>query len=118
MSVRKGLNAFRENHELLKEIGQGDWEKFCDYFVAHPLTWRYFVKFAIQARAKGKQKYSADSLMHRVRWECEIDGGQDEYVVNNNWVSIYARLLACKSPDFAEFFEFRKLKGKGIKEAA
>ena len=112
MSIRESLNVMRERSPILQDVHQGDWEAFVDYFCIHPMVWRYFVKFAVQARAKGKKRYSADSLMHRVRWECEIEGGEEEYKINNNHVSVFVILLAAKTPDFVDFFEFRVLRKK------
>lgn len=75
----------------------------------------HFVTFALQAiaraNARGRKRVSADSIMHRVRWE--IDGTwakSDGFKVNNDFVSRYARLFITHHPEHATFFETRQLK--------
>ena len=68
-----------------------------------------FHKFAAEIKHQGFRKYSADAILHRIRWHMQIDRGEREFVCNNNWTPILARWLMANYPaEFAGFFETRK----------
>lgn len=86
------------------------WDEFCAYHQANPLIWKLFQRFAEEIRAK-RTRYGAKSLMERIRWEIDLaTPAALEFKINNNYTSLYARMLAHKFPDrFSDFFEFREL---------
>ncbi len=57
----------------------------------HPEVWRYFNRFALQKIASGFRHYSADAVMHRVRWETEAGATDEGFKINNNHVAFYSR---------------------------
>jgi hypothetical protein len=69
-----------------------------------------FQQFALRAIATGVKRYSADAILHRIRWEEQIERGIHDFKVNNNWTSHLARWFIANHPDKASFFETRKLK--------
>ena len=83
-------------------------EKFHD---ENPEVFRLFKKFTFQAIAKGHKQYSADAIMHRVRWETSIITNDTRYKINNNHISYYARKFADEFPVLRFFFRFRALRG-------
>ena len=48
--------------------------------------------------------------MHRVRWETGIETKGDEYKVNNNYISAYARMFERVYPEHQGFFRKRSSK--------
>ena len=83
----------------------------------HPEVWRLFQQFAGALLAAGHKHYSADDILHRIRWHYAVERRADAAVVeqggfkiNDHFSSRYARKLAKTAPArFAEFFEFRSL---------
>jgi hypothetical protein len=55
-------------------------------------------------------RYSADGILHRVRWHWQVERGDRGFKVNNNWSAPLARWLVQRNPDAAAFFEMRESK--------
>lgn len=74
-----------------------------------PGVWHGFERVALKLIEAGK-KAGAIDILGRVRWEVEIEGGQD-WKVNNNYAPYYARIFAAKHNEHRDFFEFRGVRG-------
>ena len=85
------------------------WAKFIEYHRANPKVWEQFQRFALQAAESGR-KLGAKAIAERVRWETEIEKGE-EFKFCNSYVSYYARIFAAKHPEHSDYFEFRTIKG-------
>ena len=60
--------------------------------------------------ARGYQHYSVDTLYSAMRYEADISRGPgDALKLNNNWRSLYARLIEAQESDLVGFFEMRSL---------
>lgn len=59
--------------------------------------------------AQGKvARYSADAILHRIRWLTNIETSDAKFRVNDHWSAFYARMLLKDDPSFTGFFELRK----------
>jgi len=74
----------------------------------NPKVWELFVRFTKQLIARGFKHYSADAVLHRVRWETAVETTGDAFKVNNNFVSGYARKFEREYPEHAGFFRMRQ----------
>jgi len=91
------------------DVDPATWAKFVAYHSGNPLLWKAFERFALDAANRGK-RIGAKAIMERVRWEAEIERG-DEFKVCNSYTAYYARIFAAKYPQHSELFEFRPIKG-------
>ena len=91
-------------HEQLRHEAQ----KFHD---EHPDVWDLFVRFSFEKIRQGFPHYSADSVMHRVRWETGA-GDSEGWKINNNYVALYARRFMRAYPAHRGFFRTRKQKSE------
>lgn len=84
-------------------------ERFNEFHTAHPEVWTLFVRFSHEVMAAGHQHYSADAVLHRVRWEADIGFCQDAdgFRINNNYSAFYARLFHREYPQHDGFFRTR-----------
>ena len=83
-------------------------DQFAAFDQAHPEVYQAFAKFAAQMRARGYTHYSADGIMHIVRYHAAVNPERDGgFKINNNFVALYARKLVAADPSFAGFFAFR-----------
>ncbi len=87
-------------------------EDFREFDRAHPEVFRLFAKYAEDIRSRGFDRYSADAILHRIRWWHHIERGDRDFAVNNNYSSRYARLLMDTDDRFAGFFETRVLRSE------
>lgn len=90
-------------------------ERFEQFLAQNPHVFALFRRFAEQARQAGKRRYSADALLHRLRWHIDIElqaTEGEEFRLNNNYSSRLSRKLVELDPTFEGFFETRKLKAR------
>jgi hypothetical protein len=66
-----------------------------------------FEKLTLEVRSKGWQRYSADAILHRIRWHYQIDIGKRSFKANNNWTAPLARWFMACHPEADGFFELR-----------
>lgn len=84
-------------------------EQCAAYHKAHPEVWDMFVKFTRQAIARGYKNYSVYAIFERIRWEMEVGGdGENEFKINNNYRTLYARRFMKMYPEHDGFFRTRR----------
>jgi len=76
----------------------------------HPEVYELFVKFVREILAAGHNHYSAHAILLRIRWHYDIDPDHNEdFKLNNNYSSRYARKFVEDYPMHKDFFTFRSL---------
>jgi hypothetical protein len=65
-----------------------------------------FERLALGLWAKVRRRFSADAILHRIRWEFTVER-DGEWKCNNNHTSVLARWFIARHPDKAGFFETR-----------
>lgn len=68
---------------------------------------RLFERFALEA-AKYRKRFSADAILHRIRWFENIEQGNREFRCNDHWTALLARWFIAKHPEHSRFFELRE----------
>lgn len=84
--------------------------QFAEFHAANPRVYEELVVLARQAKAVGRHKIGIKMLYEVVRWHRFISTVGDEYKVNNNYHSRYARLIMKREKDLDGIFELRELK--------
>lgn len=111
------MQRFATDFPLLAPLFKGEpdglrrhfnqWKKFHQ---ANPRVWDLFQMFAQHAIDAGYSRYSADAILHRIRWHVTVEvKSYDDFRINNNFSAYYSRLFAHAYPAHAAFFETRKL---------
>jgi len=86
-------------------------ERFEQYHIEHPEVYAYLIRLAREVRGRGFIHYGVKTLWERLRWHFQIEKGDEEFKLNNNFHSRYARKLMRDFPDeFGGFFETRELR--------
>ena len=86
-------------------------ERFDRFHEAHPEIYQEFCKYADQLWNKGWRNYSADGILHVLRFHSHVSGQDTErWKINNNYASFYSRLWSRDNPKRAAFFRTRILK--------
>ena len=67
-----------------------------------------FERFALEVSKRGFKRYSADAILHHIRWHYHIELGDGEFKCNNNWTSALARWFIGRHPGLPGFFETRE----------
>lgn len=85
--------------------------KFIEYDQANPRVWRLFKRYAMKAIRAGHEHYSADGIMHMIRWETSVKQTKAGPVaLPNNFTAMYARKFIATNPKHADFFVTRSSK--------
>jgi len=66
-----------------------------------------FEKLTMDVQRAGYQHYSADAILHRIRWHFRVEQGLREFKCNNNWTAELARWFMDKHPHMNGFFRTR-----------
>lgn len=68
-----------------------------------------FEELALQLKNEHHYKrYSADALLHRIRWHFQIERGRRGFKCNNNWTASLARWFLARHPELPKFFDLRE----------
>jgi hypothetical protein len=88
--------------------------RFAEFHRENPHVYRAFERFACEALRSG-HRVGAKAIWERMRWHLfmETSEGRDGgYRLNNNLTAYYARELMRRRPEFAGFFEIRRVRGE------
>jgi hypothetical protein len=85
-----------------------DERRFAEFDSAFPEVWELFKQFTFECIAEQLSRYSADAVLHRIRWETKsaIDDGS-RFKINNNYSAMYSRKFREMYPEYAGFFRTR-----------
>lgn len=67
-----------------------------------------FEKLALQVKEQGFTRYSADAVLHRIRWHYHVEQGKRDFKCNDHWTAPLARWFLAKHPECDGFFELRE----------
>lgn len=98
-----------EQRELFDCTIQARFEKFD---AENPSIRRLFIQYANEALKAGRRRIGAKAIAERIRWQAMVETWGDEFKINNNYVSRYARAVAQQRPELAGLFETRTLKSR------
>lgn len=84
-------------------------ERFEAFHAENPQVYDGLVRLALEARAAGRAKYGIAALVEVLRWSRMTTTGED-FKLNNDYRSRYARLIMENVPELADFFEVREVK--------
>jgi hypothetical protein len=82
---------------------------FIEYDRQNPHVYARLRELALQAKATGRPKLGIGMLFEVLRWEHYLATAGDEFKLNNNYRSRYARLLMHREPTLVGFFDVREL---------
>ena len=84
---------------------------FWNFHTNHPEVYEGLVRLAYQAVNAGRERIGIKMLFEVLRWEWIITGlpdASEEFKLNNNYTSRYARLIM-EEPGLGDVFETRRL---------
>lgn len=83
---------------------------FRDFHAQNPEVYDRLVELARQWKLRrGNAKLGIKMLWEVLRWETALHTRGDDFRLNNNFTSYYARLIMEREPDLEGVFELRRL---------
>lgn len=67
-----------------------------------------FESLALGLVELGFKKYSADAILHRLRWHHHVELGDAAFKLNDHWTAPLARWFMNRNPKAGKFFELRE----------
>ena len=89
-------------------------ERFHKWSTDNPHVVTDFIALALEAKSRGFERHSADSLMHVLRWKKRVRANEGGYGLNDHFTSRLARLAMQREPSLAGFFETRTTKAEKV----
>lgn len=83
-------------------------EKFDEFVARCPEVYRAFVAYALRLKRAGKPRYSADAILHVIRFETDLSGN-DGWKINNIYSSFMSRKAMAEHSELEGFFETRRV---------
>ena len=84
-------------------------DSFLRFHKANPEVYRLFCAFTKQLIGAGRRSYSADAVLHRIRWHTAVETKGEPLKINDHYSSLYARLFMMHHGEYSGFFELRRL---------
>lgn len=82
--------------------------RFIRFHGEHSEVWEYFVRYVRDLMRAGFDRYSADAILHRIRWHRRVEKRDRDFALNNDHTACYARMWRATYPEHADFFEVRE----------
>jgi hypothetical protein len=112
MKEQMNLNFEKiQGSEIFSDLAPHIVRAFWKYHEENPHIFVLFRRFALEARAAKKNHFSVYAITERIRWYLSVETQGDEFKINNNYRSCYARLLITSDPIFDGFFSLRSTPG-------
>jgi hypothetical protein len=84
--------------------------RFCEFHTKHPHVWRQFERSALRLIARGHVRYSADGILHVIRFDADVRVERTgSWKIDNRFSAFYSRMFALAHAEHAEFFETRRI---------
>lgn len=83
-------------------------QRFSKFHADNPCVYDEFKRLAFEIKSTGRKKYSAETIVNVIRWHRDLKTAGDVFEINNDFRSMYVRLLICHHPEFFDFFELRQ----------
>lgn len=84
--------------------------RFNEFHAANPHVYDALVRYAREALRAGAPRIGVKLIWERMRWDVTVTHRFNDFKLNNDFTSRYARLIAQNEPDLAALFETRKLR--------
>lgn len=82
-------------------------KRFLDWHKKNPMVWKEVEKRFIEKAKNGQGRIGVKEIYEEIRKEYSNENSERGYKLNNNWTSVYARLLAFKYPELIGKIEIR-----------
>lgn len=82
--------------------------RFGQFHGENPHVYELFKRFTFEAIRSGRERFSARTILHRIRWYTGVETNDPSgFKVNDHWSPYYARLFVREYPQHARLFEMR-----------
>jgi hypothetical protein len=85
-------------------------DRFWAFHQANPKVYQLFDRFTQQVIERGHKRFSADAVLHRIRWETSVVTRGDQFKINDHYSAYYSRMWMNDNPAYDDIFATRELR--------
>lgn len=89
-------------------------EAFLRFHHDNPHVYEELVRLTRRAWQTGNHRIGIGMLFEVLRWRHMLRTSGDDFKLNNNYRSYYARMILARHPEFGDIFELRRLHGRDL----
>jgi hypothetical protein len=89
-------------------------QRFFIYHAKNPGLYGLYLKYAREAKDRGRGRFSSWMIGNRVRWYTSVETSGPLYKLTNDYFALYSRLIVFEFPEFDGFFEMRAMKARRV----
>ncbi len=111
-----GAKPREEDHEWFLLLDAKVVADFWAFHARHPNVFEMFLRFAREAKSRGRGRFGAAMIIQRIRWYVRIEqvGTEGEtFKIHDHLGACYSRLTMIRHPEFEDFFEIRSSNRRG-----
>lgn len=82
--------------------------RFNRFHMENPHVFQLFVKYALEAKRRGYDRFGAKAIIERMRWHLNIETTGDYFLLNNDFTAHYSRKAMDEIPELKGFFHLRE----------
>ncbi len=84
-------------------------ERFERFHKENPHVFDLFKRFAFQALASNRGRFSGRTIIHRIRWYTRVETDDPTgFKINDHWSPYYVRMFVAEFSEHEGFFEMRR----------
>lgn len=80
-----------------------------EFHAKNPHVWEMFKRYSLEAARANRGKFGARLIWERMRWYMRFETTDKDYKLNDHHPPYYARWFMEQHPEYAGFFETRKV---------
>lgn len=84
-------------------------EAFRRFHEGNPAIYVLFKRFTFEVMGAGFARYSARTIVHRIRWHEVVEHEDTDFKINDHHSPYYARMFHEDHPEHGSFFELRQV---------
>jgi hypothetical protein len=92
----------------LRDMSPKKRELFYKWHNKNPFVWKAIENIFLDKAKNGQKRIGLKEIFEELRQTIIKEKNDDEWKLNNNWTSAYARILAFKYPELSHFLEIRR----------
>ena len=104
------MKEIKRDSSIFDGIDKNLLKRFKEFHEKNAFVYQEFYKLSAKMKSNGRRKYSAWTIINKIRWDYDLKTKGDVFKINNDFIALYARLVIYNYPELSDFFSLREMK--------
>lgn len=104
------MKEIKRDATIFDGIDKNLLKRFKEFHEKNAFVYQEFYKLSAKMKSNGRRKYSAWTIINKIRWDYDLKTKGDVFKINNDFIALYARLVIYNYPELSDFFSLREMK--------